>query len=282
MSFLKPRLNKSVEHQIEKTMENTPINIKKQFKLALTPHKFDSEIYIPKKLQINRLEYSKKNYLLNKLISFDSIFQNDEEKRLKLKKQTDKFSKQYDLINEEKFNDKDNYLKLIEEKYKLEGYNMNDLTYSKDENIFSPSIIFKETFPELLMTCKIEPTKNIKKDNKFLCKIEDSINFLMKNKGNNDEDEIEKKKKILPKRVSVVDDDYINAVMNVKAKIHEELKFHNMSLKQMKKLNRNLKNDINKINLSLNEADEENKILIQSRNTKNIFLSSKGLKTIPV
>ena len=282
MSFLKPRLNKSVEHQIEKTMENTPINIKKQFKLALTPHKFDSEIFIPKKLQINRLEYSKKNYLLNKLISFDSIFQNDEEKRLKLKKQTDKFSKQYDIINEEKFNDKDNYLKLIEEKYKLEGYNMNDLTYSKDENIFSPSIIFKETFPELLMTCKIEPTKNIIKDNKFLCKIEDSINFLMKNKGNNDEDEIEKKKKILPKRVSVVDDDYINAVMNVKAKIHEELKFHNMSLKQMKKLNRNLKNDINKINLSLNEADEENKILIQSRNTKNIFLSSKGLKTIPV
>ena len=57
MSFLKPRLNKSVEHQIEKTMENSPINLKNQFKLALTPHKFNSEIYIPKKLQINRLEY---------------------------------------------------------------------------------------------------------------------------------------------------------------------------------------------------------------------------------
>ena len=282
MSFLKPRLNKSVEHQIEKTMENTPINIKNQFKLALTPHKFDSEIYIPKKLQINRLEYSKKNYLLNKIISFDSKFQDDEEKRLKLKKQTGKFSRQYELINEEKFDNKDNYLQLIEEQYKLEGYDMKDLKYSKDENIFSPSIIFKETIPELLLTCKIEPVKNIKKDSKFLMKIEDSINFLRKNKGNNDEDENEKKKKILPKRVSIVSDDYINAVMDVKAKIYEELKFKNMSLKQMKKLNRNLQNDIHKINLSLNDAEEENKILIQSRNTKNIFLSSKLLKTIPV
>ena len=282
MSFLKPRLNKSVEHQIEKTMENSPINLKNQFKLALTPHKFNSEIYIPKKLQINRLEYSKKNYLLNKIISFDSKFQDDEEKRLKLKKQTDKFSKQYEFINEEQFNNKDNYLNLVEEKYKLEGYDMNDLKYSKDENIFSPSIIFKETIPELLLTCKIDSAKNIKKDTKFLIKFEDSINFLKKNKGNNDEEEIERKKKNLPKRVSIANDDYINAVMNVKAKIYEELKFNNMSLKQMKILNRNLKNDIHKTNLSLNEANEENKMLIQSRNTKNIFLSSKGLKTIPV
>ena len=96
------------------------------------------------------------------------------------------------------------------------------------------------------------------------------------------EEEIERKKKNLPKRVSIANDDYINAVMNVKAKIYEELKFNNISLKQMKILNRNLKNDIHKTNLSLNEANEENKMLIQSRNTKNIFLSSKGLKTIPV
>ena len=70
MSFIKPRLNKSLEHQIELSIENYPLHLKKKFKLALTPHKFDSEIFIPKKLKINRPEYLNKNYLLKKIIIF--------------------------------------------------------------------------------------------------------------------------------------------------------------------------------------------------------------------
>ena len=113
-----PRLNKSLEHQIEKTMANTPLNIKKQFKLALTPHKFETEVYIPKNLKLNKTEYAKKNYFINKIISFDTLYKPEKERRLKIKKETDVFSQQYKPINDDKFNKKDNYVKKVEENYK--------------------------------------------------------------------------------------------------------------------------------------------------------------------
>lgn len=278
MSFIKPRLNKSLEHQIELSIENYPLHLKKKFKLALTPHKFDSEIFIPKKLKINRPEYLNKNYLLNKLMSFESVYQSDLEKRLQLKKQTEKFSKQYEKINDEKYNHKkNNYLKLVEEQYKLEGYNMNDLKYSKNENIFSPSIIFDETEPEMRLTLRLESSKNIIKDNKFLSKIDESISNLRKKKS---DDEIEIKKKLVPKRSSIMGEEYINAVINVKEKIKEELKMRNMTLNQLKKYNKELRKEIILTNLSLKDVENENKKLKQSRNTKNIFLLTKGMKTI--
>ena len=276
MSNIMPLLNKTLEFQIEKTMQNKPKNIKKKFKLALTPHKFESEIYIPKRIQLNKTQYPGKNYLINKVISFDSLYQPQKEKRLKIKKETDVFSQQYKPINDKKFYKKDNYLKIIEDKYKFKGYNMEDLHYRKKDNIFAPSILFKDSDHDLRMTCQIEPSYNIIKDNNFLSKVEESITNIKKNKSKNKDEE--EKKRYRPKRTSVLTDDYINAIINVKEKIKEELKLQNMSLRQIRLMNNSLRNDIRQTNLSLNEANEENKKMIQRRKErKNMFLSNESL-----
>ena len=75
-------------------------------------------------------------------------------------------------------------------------------------------------------------------------------------------------------------EEYINAVINVKEKIKEELKMRNMNIKQLKKYNKELRKEIILTNLSLKDVENENKKLKQSRNTKNIFLLTKGMKTI--
>ncbi len=271
-----PLLNKTLEFQIERTMKNKPKNIKKKFKLALTPHKFESEIYIPKRIQLNKTQYPGKNYLINKVISFDSLYQPQKEKRLKIKKETDVFSQQYKPINDKKFYKKDNYLKIIEDKYKFKGYNMEDLHYRKKDNIFAPSILFKDSDHDLRMTCQIEPSYNIIKDNNFLAKVEESITNIKKNKSKNKDEE--EKKRYRPKRNSVLTDDYINAIINVKEKIKEELKLQNMSLRQIRLMNKSLQNEIRQTNFSLNEANEENKKMSERRKERqNMFLSNESL-----
>ena len=45
----------------------------------------------------------------------------------------------------------------------------------------------------------------------------------------------------------------------------------------MKKLNRNLRKEIKQINLSLNDANEENKKMKEKRNNENAFLISNRL-----
>ena len=271
-----PLLNKTLELQIERTMKNKPKNIKKKFKLALTPHKFESEIYIPKRIQLNKTQYPGRNYLINKVISFDSLYKPQKEMRLKIKKETDVFSQQYKPINDKKFLNKDNYLKKIEDKYKYKGYNMEDLQYRKKDNIFSPSILFKDSDHDLRMTCQIEPSYNIIKDNNFLAKVEESITNIKKNKSKNKDEE--EKKRYRPKRNSVLTDDYINAIINVKEKIKEELKLQNMSLRQIRLMNKSLQNEIRQTNFSLNEANEENKKMSERRKERqNMFLSNESL-----
>ena len=271
-----PLLNKTLEFQIERTMKNKPKNIKKKFKLALTPHKFESEIYIPKRIQLNKTQYPGRNYLINKVISFDSLYKPQKEMRLKIKKETDVFSQQYKPINDKKFYNKDNYLKKIEDKYKYKGYNMEDLQYRKKDNIFSPSILFKDSDHDLRMTCQIEPSYNIIKDNNFLAKVEESITNIKKNKSKNKDEE--EKKRYRPKRNSVLTDDYINAIINVKEKIKEELKLQNMSLRQIRLMNKSLQNEIRQTNFSLNEANEENKKMSERRKERqNMFLSNESL-----
>ncbi len=271
-----PLLNKTLEFQIERTMKNKPKNIKKKFKLALTPHKFESEIYIPKRIQLNKTQYPGRNYLINKVISFDSLYKPQKEMRLKIKKETDVFSQQYKPINDKKFLNKDNYLKKIEDKYKYKGYNMEDLQYRKKDNIFSPSILFKDSDHDLRMTCQIEPSYNIIKDNNFLAKVEESITNIKKNKSKNKDEE--EKKRYRPKRNSVLTDDYINAIINVKEKIKEELKLQNMSLRQIRLMNKSLQNEIRQTNFSLNEANEENKKMSERRKERqNMFLSNESL-----
>ena len=271
-----PLLNKTLEFQIERTMKNKPKNIKKKFKLALTPHKFESEIYIPKRIQLNKTQYPGRNYLINKVISFDSLYKPQKEMRLKIKKETDVFSQQYKPINDKKFYNKDNYLKKIEDKYKYKGYNMEDLQYRKKDNIFSPSILFKDSDHDLRMTCQIEPSYNIIKDNNFLSKVEESITNIKKNKGKNKDEE--EKKRYRPKRSSILTDDYINAIINVKEKIKEELKLQNMSLRQIRLMNKSLQNEIRQTNFSLTEANEENKKMSERRKERqNMFLSNESL-----
>ena len=62
----------SYHERLDSCINNLPQSLHKNFHLAISPYKFDKEIYIPKNLSINKDEYKNKNYLLNSLISFNN------------------------------------------------------------------------------------------------------------------------------------------------------------------------------------------------------------------
>ena len=272
----------SYHERLDSCINNLPQNLHKNFHLAITPYKFDKEIYIPKNLSVNKVEYQNKNYLLNSLVSFNNRYQNQKKYMSELKKETDKFSHQYELVKSDNEKNKHNYLADVQEMYKIKGYNMKDLLYSRSENIFNPSLLL-ESDNKLDIICKTENNDEIKKENKYL----EHFQKILKNKSynkndndekeNNDENNNDKTNLNSPKKKSssIIPDSYADAMEKVKQKIMEEIRTQNMSLSALKKINRDLKYDISITQNSIIDCNEEykNKHLY----IEETFLSSKGM-----
>ena len=272
----------SYHERLDSCINNLPQNLHKNFHLAITPYKFDKEIYIPKNLSVNKVEYQNKNYLLNSLVSFNNRYQNQKKYMSELKKETDKFSHQYELVKSDNEKNKHNYLADVQEMYKIKGYNMKDLLYSRSENIFNPSLLL-ESDNKLDIICKTENNDEIKKENKYLVHFQKILKNKSYNKNdndekeNNDENNNDKTNLNSPKKKSssIIPDSYADAMEKVKQKIMEEIRTQNMSLSALKKINRNLKYDISITQNSIIDCNEEykNKHLY----IEETFLSSKGM-----
>ena len=247
------------------------------FKKALKEHKFDSEVYIPQTMTINKAEYRKKNYLLNRLVKFNYDYYIKKQNLDKMQKENDKFTRQYTLVKNENEGVRNAYIHDIEEVYKLKGFNPKNVTYAKDENVFDPSLLLeeKEKYP---MTCKIEDKIDIKRDIAYLDKFEKLIKEMKGKSKEEEEEELEKKNNNLAKSVtfntdkkdSIFVDEYANAMENVKKKIMEELRIKNMSLRQLKQMNFNLMNEIKQTKDSLNNINDDE--FYDNKKKKNILL----------
>ena len=257
------------------------------FKKALKEHKFDSEVYIPQTMTINKAEYRKKNYLLNRLVKFNYDYYIKKQNLDKMQKENDKFTRQYTLVKNENEGVRNAYIHDIEEVYKLKGFNPKNVTYAKDENVFDPSLLLeeKEKYP---MTCKIENKIDIKRDIAYLDKFERLIKEMKGKSKEEEEEELEKKNNNLAKSVtfntdkkdSIFVDEYANAMENVKKKIMEELRIKNMSLRQLKQMNFNLMNEIKQTKDSLNNINDDEFYDNKKKKkyiVEDVFLSSKGM-----
>ena len=272
----------SYHERLDSCINNLPQSLHKNFHLAISPYKFDKEIYIPKNLSINKDEYKNKNYLLNSLISFNNRYQNQKKYMSELKKETDKFSHQYELVKSDNEKNKHNYLANVQEMYKIKGYNMKDLLYARNENIFNPSLLL-ESDNKLDIICKTESNDEIKKENKYLEHFQKIIKNKSYNKNDNNDDNNDNNNNnndklnspIKKPSNSIIPDSYADAMEKVKQKIMEEIKTQNMSLSALKKINRNLKNEISITQNSIIDCNEEykNKHLY----IEETFLSSKGM-----
>ena len=272
----------SYHERLDSCINNLPQSLHKNFHLAISPYKFDKEIYIPKNLSINKDEYKNKNYLLNSLISFNNRYQNQKKYMSELKKETDKFSHQYELVKSDNEKNKHNYLANVQEMYKIKGYNMKDLLYARNENIFNPSLLL-ESDNKLDIICKTESNDEIKKENKYLEHFQKIIKNKSYNKNDNNDDNNDNNNNnndklnspIKKPSNSIIPDSYADAMEKVKQKIMEEIKTQNMSLSALKKINRDLKNEISITQNSIIDCNEEykNKHLY----IEETFLSSKGM-----
>jgi len=269
------------KEKINHTISYLPDEDKNSFKKALKYYKFDKEVYIPQTMSLNKKEYKKKNYLLNTIVNFNNKLQLGKNYITSLKKQTDKFTRQYKLVEKQNESNQKEVFQGINYIYKIRGYNEKNITYSKNENIFDPSLLLEEQ-NKFNIICKTENPIEIKQDTQYLEKFH---NILRDKKGKTKEEEEEElEKKNINKSVnlsfkrkdsSLIGDDYTNAMENVKKQIMEEIRIKNMTFKELKKINNNLKNEIMETEASIMNIDNEYKN--KKRYNEDLFLSSKGM-----
>ena len=278
-SFVKINEELPYKEKINHTISYLPDEDKTSFKKALKYYKFDKEVYIPQTMTLNKKEYKKKNYLLNTIVNFNNKLQLGKNYITSLKKQTDKFSKQYQLVEKQNEANQKAFFQGINYIYKIRGYSDRNISYSRNENIFDPSLLLEEQ-NKFNFVCKTENPIEIKQDTIYLEKFH---SIIRDKKGKSKEEEEELEKKNINKSVtfvkrqdsSLIGDDYTKSMENVKKQIMEEIRIKNMTFSELKRINDNLKNQIMETESSLMNIDEEYKNKI--RYNDNVFLSSKGM-----
>ena len=136
------QVKKKIESQIKAMNKEN----RSEFREALNKHNFDTEVFIPRSMSLNKKDYKDKNYLINELVSFE--LKSQERKKIvePIQKETNRFSKQYQLIRSENEERQKDYLKRFENIYKDLGYNGDSIEYQMTENIFSPSSVLDHNF----------------------------------------------------------------------------------------------------------------------------------------
>ena len=276
----------SSRNKIEKILNILPKKTQFSFRQALSPYKFKDEIFIPNTLEIKK-EFSNKNYFYNNLVKFNQNLYYNKIKLNNLKDDTNIFSKQYKLIRAENENNNNNYLYNVTELYKINGYDMKNLNYTKKDNLFDQSIL-TENDKNIENTLKKENYFDIKKETNYLYKTEKII-INKEYKPNEEEKNKEiKKRKIKFKNINEINKKHQKKLNEIKLN-HKYL--NNISLKDLKTKNNNLKKEINDIEYSLKCLSQENifddnkyknnKLLykIKTKNLHNFLNNNKKSKT---
>ena len=260
----------SSRNKIEKILNILPTKTQFSFRQALSPYKFKDEIFIPNSLEIKK-EFSNKNYFYNNLVKFNQNLYYHKKKLKNLNDDTNKFSKQYKLIRAENENNNNNYLYNVTELYKINGYDMKNLNYTKKDNLFDQSIL-TENDKNIENTLKKENYFDIKKETNYLYKTEKII-INKEYKPNEEEKKKEiKKRKIKFKNINEINENHQKKLNEIKLN-HKYL--NNISLKELKTKNNNLKKEINDIEYSLKCLSQENIFDDNKYKNKNIKLLNK-------
>ena len=135
-----------LDKRVKNELDTIPKENRQTFRKALDKHSFDAEVFIPSSMRITNNEYKNKNYLLNNLVSFENKMRKQQQLVEPIKKETNRFSKQYKLIKEENIEHQKDYVQNIEKFYENKGYSRSGIQFKHNENIFSPSAILDHDF----------------------------------------------------------------------------------------------------------------------------------------
>ena len=91
----------SNKKKIEDSLSSLSKENRNTFKITLNKYSFDSEVFIPKTISINKNEYKTKNYFLNNLVSFETKYKEVKKYVAPLRKETNRFSHQYKYLRDE-------------------------------------------------------------------------------------------------------------------------------------------------------------------------------------
>ncbi len=261
----------SSQKKIENEIGSMSKENRSEFREALNKHNFDTEVFIPRTMSINKSEYKDKNYLLNELVSFE--IKSKERKNIvePLKKETNRFSKQYKLIRNENEEHQKDYLRRLQSFYKDIGYNGNSIEYQIAENIFSPSSVLDHNFGVNIQDDAYkysnEDFKNdYSRDQKLLKRWQKGIEETKENKSRakrfEEENEIKRSPdefdelKEKEKEKEMKNFKFQKELDKIKNNLMEENRIRNMSKKEYFIYNRQLKRDIKNTKNLLEQLDE--------------------------
>lgn len=287
----------STKKKIENEIASITKENRNEFREALSKYSFDTEVFIPKTISINKNEYKDKNYLLNNLVSFENKSQ--ERKRLvePLRKETNRFSKQYKLIREENEEHQKDYLRSLENYYNEIGYNVDSIEYKKTDNIFSPSSILDHNFginvqDDAYKYSSIDLKQDYNRDQKLLKKYQKGIKETKENKSrikriqeenemrgieNEEVKELDREKEM--KKVI-----FQKQLEELKHKLMEENRISNMNKEEYFYYSRRIKNDIQNTKKLLEEFNEtkNNSYFNQNKLSINNLRENRITKTYKI
>ena len=287
----------STKKKIENEIASITKENRNEFREALSKYSFDTEVFIPKTISINKNEYKDKNYLLNNLVSFENKSQ--ERKRLvePLRKETNRFSKQYKLIREENEEHQKDYLRSLENYYNEIGYNVDSIEYKKTDNIFSPSSILDHNFginvqDDAYKYSSIDLKQDYNRDQKLLKKYQKGIKETKENKSrikriqeenemrgieNEEVKELDREKEM--KKVI-----FQKQLEKLKHKLMEENRISNMNKEEYFYYSRRIKNDIQNTKKLLEEFNEtkNNSYFNQNKLSINNLRENRITKTYKI
>lgn len=313
---LKKAQNKNTIFYLDKRVKNEldtiPNESRHAFRQALNKHSFDAEVFIPSSMRITNSEYKNKNYLLNNLVSFENKMRYQKQLVEPIKKETNRFSKQYKLIKEENVGHQKDYVHSIEKFYENKGYSRSGIQFKHNENIFSPSSILDHDFgknieEDVYKYSNKEYKKDYQKDQALIKKWKKGVKETKDNKSRAKNKELEEETDI--KRATLLDKQINEQKMKeellriekesliekekemekeekhkqlelIKKGLIEEERIKNMSKEEYFHYNLDLKNDIRKTMESLEELNKDNSDYFSPRKLRaNILKNAISSKT---
>ena len=231
-------------------LDSLPKNINQFFRKSLDKYKFQMEVYVPQSMRISKKEYYDKNYMLNNLVRTQFKIEGEKNKISKIAKETKKFSNQYKLVKSDNQNKQKEYLLNLEKEYK--NKKLKEITYKKDENIFTPSFLLDTNYGNNLESDMYKYGQNndfyldeSKRDEYLLQKFYDVINR---------KDEKEENNQLIIENKNEEED----KIKQIKNELKEQLKIQNMTRKEYFNYSNKLKKEINKIKGMIENGNKTN------------------------
>jgi hypothetical protein len=254
--------------------------------------------------------------MLNNLVSFENKMRYQQELVEPIRKETNRFSKQYKLIKEENVGRQKDYVKSIEKFYENKGYSRSGIQFKNNENIFSPSAILDHEFgqnieEDVYKYCNKEYKKDYQKDQNLIKKWKKGVKETKDNKSRARTKELEEetnikratlldkeindqkmkeellkieKESLIEKEKELEKEEKLKQLEIIKKGLMEEERIKNMSKEEYFHYNQGLKDEIKKTMESLEELNKDNSEYFSPRklranNLKNT-ISSKTYNII--